>query len=91
MRTRRLPIPLTTSVLGLVLGTTFTRGHDAEEDAGTDASASALLPTPGALLNRSGGAWSLSAPLPVPVREPALRPDGRDALRWKVPLLNVRF
>lgn len=86
-----IAIPLTTSILGLVLGTTLTRGHDAEEDAGTDLQAAGHFAPSGALLSRSQGAWSLSAPLPLPVREPALRPDGRDALRWKVPLLNVRF
>lgn len=86
-----IAIPLTTSIVGLVLGTTLTRGHDAEEDAGTNLQAAGHFAPSGALLNRSQGAWSLSAPLPLPVREPALRPGGRDALRWKLPLLNVRF
>lgn len=86
-----IAIPLTTSILGLALGAALTSGHDAEEDAGTNLQASALFAPSGALLSRSHGAWSLSAPLPAPVREPALRPDGRDALLWKIPLLNVRF
>ncbi len=86
-----IAIPLTTSIAGLVLGAALTSGHDAEEDAATDVQAAGHFAPSGALLSRSQGAWSLSAPLPLPVREPALRPDGRDALRWKVPLLNVRF
>lgn len=86
-----IAIPLTTSILGLVLGAAFTSGHDAEEDAGTDLQAAGRFAPSGALLSRSQGEWSLSAPLPLPVREPALGPAGRDALRWKVPLLNFRF
>ena len=65
---------------------------DAEEDATENPQDAGLLPASGALLNRSrGGDWSLSVPLPFPVREPDARTDGRGALMWRVPLLNARF
>ena len=86
-----IAIPLTTSIAGLVLGAALTSGHDAEEDAGTDVQAAGLFAPSGALFSRSQGAWSLSAPLPVPVRGSVLLPDARDDLVWKVPLLNLRF
>ncbi len=86
-----IAIPLTTSIAGLVLGAALTSGHDAEEDAGTEAQAAGLFAPSGALFSRSQGAWSLSAPLPVPVRGSVLLPDARDDLVWKVPLLNLRF
>ncbi len=86
-----IAIPLTTSIAGLVLGAALTSGHDAEEDAGTEAQAAGLFAPSGALFSRSEGAWSLSAPLPVPVRGSVLLPDARDDLVWKVPLLNLRF
>ena len=78
------------SIAGLLLGVALTDGEGGEEDPGDDANAAAL-PAPGALLNRSRGEWSLSAPIPSPVREPALRGEGRDRLVWRVPLVNVRF
>ena len=83
-------IPLAGSIFGLVLGAALTQGRG-EEDASENAQTAESLPVPGALLNWSRGEWSLSAPLPFPVRESAAQADGRDALVWKVPLLNVRF
>ena len=62
----------------------------AEEDPSDDANAGAF-PVAGALLNRSGGEWFLSAPPPSPVREPAARGEGRDRLIWRVPPVNVRL
>ena len=79
------------SILGLGVGALLARLHGGEEDGAADALSGEELPAPGALLNRSQGVWSLSAPLPSLSREPTLRPDGRDALLWKVPLLKVRF
>lgn len=79
------------SILGLGVGALLARAHGGEEDAGANGQAGEGLAGPGALLSRSRGAWSLSAPLPSLSREPTLRPDGRDALLWKVPLLKVRF
>ena len=85
-------IPLVGSIAGLVAGVALTQGAGAEEDASENAQAAGSLPASGALLNWSrGGEWSLSAPLPFPVREPDARMDGRETLIWKVPLLNVRF
>ena len=89
-------VTLAGSMLGLALGGALTRGHDAEEDMSGAAQASGGLPGAGALFNRSGGHWSLSAPLPSPVLDPGLRhgragANGRDGLVWKIPLLNVRF
>ncbi len=81
-------IPLAGSIAGLVVGAALTQGGGGEEGASGNAQAARSLPASGALLNRSqGGEWSLSAPLPFPVRDP----DAREALIWKVPLLNVRF
>ena len=82
-------IPLAGSIMGLVAGGLLTRGVTGEEDASENAAAA--LPMPGALVNWSGGAFSLSAPLPAPVRDYALRTRGTGGLTWKVPLLNVRF
>ena len=85
-------IPLAGSIAGLVAAAAFTQGAGAEEDASGNAQATGFLPAAGALLNRSrGGDWSLSAPLPFPVREPDARTNGREVLVWKVPILNVRF
>lgn len=67
------------------------RKYGAVDEAASGAEAAESLPAPGALLSRSEGSWSLSAPLPSLAREPTLRPDGRDALLWKIPLLRVRF
>ena len=85
-----IAIPLVTSVAGLVIGAVLTEGDGSEEDTSGNVQTTGSLVS-GALLNRSGGEWSLSAPLPFPVREPAMWADGRDALVWKVPLLNVHF
>ncbi len=87
------------SVLGLAVGAVLARrygGADetapgAESDGAAGAGAKESLPGPGALLNRSEGSWSLSAPLPSLAREPTLRSDGPDALLWKIPLVKVRF
>ena len=90
-------VTLAGSVAGLVLGGVLTQGHDAEEDMSGNAENGGALPAMGALVNWSGGDWSLSAPLPSPSLDPALRYGGRygsadrDGLVWKVPLLNVRF
>ena len=90
-------VTLAGSVAGLALGGVLTRGHDAEEDMSGDAESGGGLPAMGALVNWSRGDWSLSAPLPAPSLDPALRYGGRhgsaagDGLVWKVPLLNVRF
>ena len=82
-------IPMAGSIIGLAVGGFLTRGSTGEEDASENAAAA--LPMPGALVNWSGGAFSLSAPLPAPVRDYALRTQGPGGLAWKVPLLNVRF
>ena len=79
------------SVAGLLLGVGLTEDGSDEQDPTDNAQAAGAFPAPGALLNWSRGEWSLSAPLPAPVREPNRRGDGRDGLVWKVPLLNVRF
>ena len=79
------------SVLGLAVGAVLARKYGAVDEADPGAEAAQSLPEPGALLSRSEGSWSLSAPLLSLVREPALQPDGRDALLWKIPLLQVRF
>ena len=90
-------VTLAGSVAGLVLGGVLTRGHDVEEDMSDDAEAAGAFPPMGALVNWSGGDWSLSAPLAAPSLDPSLRYGGRhgsaggDGLVWKVPLLNVRF
>jgi len=79
------------SILGLGVGALLARLHGGEKDGAADALPGEEFPAPGALLSRSQGVWSLSAPLPTLSREPTLLPDGRDALLWKVPLLKVRF
>ena len=90
-------LALAGSVAGLVLGGVLTRGHDAEEDMSGNEPPAGSLAAMGALINRSGGDWSLSVPLPSPSLDPALRYGGRygatapDGLVWTVPLLNVRF
>lgn len=77
-----LGIVLAGNIAGFAAAAALTRGTGDEDDAGADAQAS------GALLNRSqGGAWSLSAPLPIPV----LDRGACEALIWNVPVLNVRF
>ena len=82
-------IPLAGSIVGLAIGGALTRGNTGEEDASE--SAATALPMSGALLNWSGGEFSLSAPLPAPVRDYSLRTQGPGGLAWKIPLLNVRF
>ena len=79
------------SILGLAVGAVLARTRGGKDDTSANPQAGGTVDAPGALLSRSGGAWSLSAPLPSLAREPTLRPDGRDALLWKVPLLKVRF
>ncbi len=82
-------IPLAGSIVGLAIGGVLTRGDTGEGDASENAATA--LPMPGALLNWSGGEFSLSAPLPAPVRDHSIRMQGLGGLAWKVPLLNVRF
>ena len=82
-------IPLAGSIIGLAVGGALTRGDTGEEDASGNAAAS--LPMPGALMTWSGGEFSLSAPLPAPVRDHSTRVQGPGGLAWKIPLLNVRF
>ena len=90
-------VALAGSVAGLVLGGVLTGGDDAEADMSGNEPGAGSLPATGALINWSGGDWSLSAPLPSPSLDPALRHGGRygaaapDRVVWKVPLLNVRF
>ncbi|MDE2761374.1 MAG: hypothetical protein OXQ94_16735 [Gemmatimonadota bacterium] len=82
---------LASSIGGLAVGAAGTRGDRGEPVDVGDAEEAASLPAPGALLNWSDGDWALSAPLPSAVRQPTSRSGGRDALAWKIPLLNVRF
>ncbi len=84
-----IAIPLFGSMIGLAVGGALTRGDGVEEDASENAAAS--LPMAGALVNWSGGKFSLSAPLPAPVRDYVPLTQGPGGLTWKVPLLNVRF
>ena len=78
---------LATSALGLGVGIYATRG-----DSGTEA-ASARPPAPvgGSLVNRAGGRWSISLPLPAPVPRPEIFPRPQRGLAWRIPLLHVRF
>ena len=84
-------------IAGLGLGAILGNGDKVEEDISGRTQASKAVPAAGSLLNWSGGDWSLSAPVPSPVLDSALRMSGRygvtgrDGLVWKVPLLNVRF
>lgn len=81
-RYMELGIVLASNIAGFAAAAVLTRGTGGEDDAGADAQAS------GALLNRSqGGAWSLSAPLPIPVLDRGVH----EALVWNVPVLDVRF
>ncbi len=92
-----MSVALAGSVAGLALGGILTRGHDAERDMSQNAQNGAAGPATGALVNRADGRWSLSAPLPSPSLDPALRGAGRGGVAdrggvaWKVPLLKVRF
>ena len=81
-------LPFIGSIAGLIAGGALTRGDDVREDPYEASSPGAA---PGALINWTGGALSLSTPLPMPWRDPAVRTDGRSGLAWKVPLVNVRF
>ena len=81
-------LPFIGSIGGLIAGGALTRGDDVREDP---YEASSAGPAAGALVNWTGGALSLSTPLPVPWRDPAVRTEGRSGLAWKVPLVNVRF
>ena len=83
-----IALPFIGSVAGLIAGGALTRGDDVREDPYEAASPG---PAPGALVNWTGGALSLSTPLPIPWRDPAVRTEGRSGLAWKVPLVNVRF
>lgn len=83
-----IALPFIGSVAGLIAGGALTRGDDVREDP---FDASSAGPAPGALINWTGGALSLSTPLPIPWRDPAVRMEGRSGLAWKVPLVNVRF
>ncbi|MDE0393376.1 MAG: hypothetical protein OYK82_01230 [Gammaproteobacteria bacterium] len=90
-------VALAGSVAGLVLGGVLTQGDDAEADMSGNEPGAGFLPATGALINWSGGDWSLSAPLPSPSLDPSDGYGGRygdaapDRVVWKVPLLNVRF
>ncbi len=83
--------PLAGSVLGLAAGTALTRNGGVENDPSEDAGAGPLG-AGGALLNWSGGDWSVAAPVPAPVRVKALTGDGRrGGVGWRVPLFGARF
>ena len=93
-------IPLAGSVAGLILGALLTgddAGSGTEGDAGGNASAAPAILEPGALLNWSGGRFSLGVPLPIAatVRSaPTARGSGPESAHhteWTVPLLRVRF
>lgn len=83
-----IALPFIGSVAGLIAGGALTRGDDVRQDP---YEASSPGPAPGALINWTEGALSLSTPLPIPWRDPAVGMDGRSGLAWKVPLVNVRF
>ena len=78
----------TGSVAGLIAGGVLTRGNDVREEPHEAASSG---PAPSALVNWTGGALSLSTPIPIPWWNPALRVEGQSGLAWKIPLVNVRF
>ena len=87
-----LPLVFAGSLAGLAVGAIMTRGDRGESDeSGEQRAAAALPPTPGALLNWSGGEWALSPPVPSATRLPTPRNGGQDGIAWKVPLLKVRF
>lgn len=83
-------IPLAGSIVGLALGVSSTRDYDAGTPGGTGPTDAGAWG--GALLNRSGGRWSLSAPVPVPR---LLEIDGPRGLERKaalgLPLFSARF
>ncbi len=82
--------PLAGSILGLAFGAATIKDDRADPPVPANGPAAALSPT-GALLSRTGGSWSLSAPAPSPFWVPPPRDGGRRALAWKVPLLEIRF
>ena len=92
-------IPLAGSAAGLIVGALLTR-HDPGADVGANSSPTrgqAPAPLLGALLNWSGGDFSLGVPLPVAttVRAPSpARPHHGATSRhreWTVPLARIRF
>lgn len=82
---------LASTVVGLATATYLTREDRGGDDPREDTEVAGRSAAPGALLNRSGGDWTVSAPLPSPVWHSAARRDGRGGLSWKVPLLSLRF
>ena len=82
---------LASTVVGLATATYLTREDRGGDDPREDTEVAGRSAASGALLNRSGGDWTVSAPLPSPVWHPAARRDGRGGLSWKVPLLSLRF
>ena len=76
-------IPLATSIAGLVIGAMQTRGERREVQPPPGNG-----PASGALLNRSGGVWSVGSPLPGLVPQ-----HGQDGPRFAVgiPVLSLRF
>ena len=78
---------LATSALGLGMGVYATREDSPAETA--SARPPALLG--GSLLNRTGGRWSVSLPLPSPVPRPEVSPRARRGVTWRIPLLHLRF
>lgn len=85
---RAIAFPLVGSIAGLIAGGALTRGDDIEDDP-YEAAASGFGAN--ALVNWTGGALSLSTPLPTPAWDLAARAHGESGLTWKIPLLNVRF
>lgn len=86
------------SVVGLFTGGALTNARP-DEEGSDEAAEPAGFAAAGALVNWSKGEWFFAAPLPLPSPSDALTGRGRfgsprsprDALVWKVPLLNVRF
>lgn len=88
----RYGVGLAGGVVGLALGAIIPTADDADENQGDNAGANRVPRVGGSLLNRAGGDWSLSAPLPSPTLGAyASERRGRNGLAWRVPLLNVRF
>ena len=92
-----IALPLAGSIAGLALGARWIGDDVADGAAMEDAAAgrpasgvSTAVAATGALLNRVGGSWSLSAPAPSPLWVPSPRGSG-GTWAWKVPLLEIRF
>ena len=91
-------IPLGASIAGLVAGAILTDDSGVEEDPNENA---AMLFNPsGSLVERQGGAWRVSTPVPSPAWDLSPRragasaaPAGRlhSATAWRIPLVHLRF